>query len=82
MTPTDEINEKNLKSYLDNFTNNYMSMDQTEELFKQNGFKHIKTLDRMFNSFNSHNSRCIFISSCNKSNNVGIFLEFIFIHFI
>jgi 2-polyprenyl-3-methyl-5-hydroxy-6-metoxy-1,4-benzoquinol methylase len=55
MTPTDEINEKNLKSYLDNFTNNYMSMDQTEELFKQNGFKHIKTLDRMFNSFNSHN---------------------------
>jgi hypothetical protein len=54
MTPNTDLNENKLKTYLDSFINNYMSMEYTELIFKENGFKHIQTFDRLFKIFESH----------------------------
>lgn len=54
MTPNYDLDKNKLKIYLDNFTNNYMSMKYTEHIFKENGFNHIQTLNRMFKPYIKH----------------------------
>ena len=51
---TTEINEDNLKTYLNTFVNNYKSMNEIDKIFEINGFKIKEILDRKFTKFILH----------------------------
>jgi len=54
MTPALNLNEDNIKKYLNSFTNNYKSMQEYNNIFEKYNFKNILNLNRSFNIYTNN----------------------------